>query len=364
MDRKDLLKIVVLVGTAIMVGSMLAPGLLRFGLPGSGPVAGEILSGIAVFNGTIRTYEPFLVVTGQLPESVKNKLLLDEGVRSVNPSSEGHVINVTTRDDVYPVAQLLKKDNIESTTVANIILPVSVELKLSNGTKTKVVSVGTVQVWTEPLVDVDTTVIVSMVASAQDGRLLSYSSAVLLADKVDVSGNATVVSLLGKEYSFTVPWEKRDQVDETALKSKYGNASVKFTRNDYVSFPTSLTVAQITDKKNLAYITFISDTGASISKNFTNKTQVLSDFGNITAVFPDSDLRLITNKTVDLPFNSTLLNSYSISLPSSLDGYSLDSKLYQLKLSKDYSVNETVNVTVSGTAIGNRIVKVESIKAG
>lgn len=358
MEKKDILKIIVLIGVAVMVGSMFAPSLMFNSSNGTPGQTGELVTGMAVFNGTIRTYDPFIYVQN-LPDSVLNEVRLDERVRSVTPDSGGYFINTTTRDDVYPLAQYLKKKGVSPQSVANIILPASLEMELSNGTRIELTSVGAVRVVTEPLVDSDTEVLVQMIATARNGRLESPVSAQILAEAVSVSGNATVSSFEGREYVYTIPWDSRLEIDDSSIP---GN--VDFERNDYISFASPLSVMQISEKKDLEYITFISDTGASVTENFTDKERIISDFGDISVVFPDSSLKIATNETVSLPYNGTALLMYSVEVPPSIGGYSLDGKTIDIKVENEYSLNQSVDIIVNGTAIGNRIVEIEGIQVG
>jgi hypothetical protein len=161
--------------------------------------------------------------------------------------------------------------------------------------------------------------------------------------------------MLGKQYKFIVPWESRGQIDV----SSYSNAS--YDRADYISFPQGLTVLDITEKVKLPYITYITDFSATVNSSFTDKSKVQNDFGNISIVFPDSILVINTHESVDLPYNSTVFNSYMISLPKTISGYSLSGESFNITSTKDFSVNDSVNITIVGKGIGDKIVKIDSI---
>jgi hypothetical protein len=358
MERKDIVKAIVLIGTLIMVGSMFAPSLM-FSPTNDGPVSNdEEITGVAEFSGMIRTYEPVLDVTQPMDEALLTKLRTDERVKLITSYSGGYIINTTTRDDVYPLSQYLRENDVASKSIANIILPPLVELELSNGSKSEVISVGTIKIVSEPLVDTDTHVLVQMIATAKGGRLITPISGKILSKSVDATGIAKISSFEGMHYEFVVPWEERDKVDE----STYSQATYK--RADYISFPGSLSVLQITQMKDLEYITYISDTGASVNENFTDKDQIKNDFGNISIIFPDSNLLIDTNEEVSLPYNGSLSYKYTVSLPASVEEYILDSKNISLKTETKYSLNDSINITVSGVAMGDKIVKIDEIIAG
>jgi deoxycytidine triphosphate deaminase len=358
MERKDILKAIVLLGTLIMVGSMFAPSLM-FGPTDNGQVSNEDeITGVAQFTGMIRTYEPVLDVTQPMDEALLSKLRTDERVKLITSYSGGYIINTTTRDDVYSLSQYLRENDVVSKSIANIILPPVVELELSNGSKTEVISVGSIRIVSEPLVDTDTDVLVQMIATAKGGRLITPISGKILSKSVDATGIAKISSFEGIHYEFVIPWEERDKVDESA----YSQAT--YTRADYISFPGGLNVLQITQMKDLEYITFISDTGASVNENFTDRNQIKNDFGNISILFPDSNLLIDTNEEISLPYNGSLSYKYIVSLPASVEEYIIDSKNITLKSETKFSLNESINITVRGVAMGDKIVKIDEIIAG
>ena len=360
MERNELLKLIVLFGALVMAGSMLAPAFLYKSSSGGTGTSGTTETGTALFNGTIRTYNPILLVKGQLSTEQLTKLQMDSRVKSVSASADGYIINTTSRDDVYPLAQSLAHEGIETWAGANVITPSIMTIKLSNGSDVNVTSQISVLVVMRPLVDSDTEVTVSILGYIQNGFLINYNSADIVSQDISLSGIGTVSSVDGIEHNYIVPWENRSSVDDASLNSTY--ESVDFSRNDYLSFPSGLTVAQIAEKKSLSYITYISDTSASVSANFTDKDKALSDFTGIKVVFPESNLLIVTNKSVSLPYNGTTLYQYSVSVPSTIYGYQLDDNVLLIKTEKEYKLNDTVNVSIYGTVIGNKIVEINDVE--
>jgi len=356
MDKKDILKLVVLLAVLVMVGGMFSPALFfGSGKSGDSTSSGDVVSGVLQFNGSIRTYEPVLLTSGQMPEAIKNELSQDKRINSISPSASGYLINLSSRDAVFPVADYLSKRGINTTTVANVILPSSVDLTLANGSKMEIFASGAVQLITEPFVDTDTMVVVRMSASAQNGRLIKYSTPEILSDYLDIRAESSISALLGKEYSYTIPWESRNDINT----SMYQNAS--YEKADYISFPGGLSVSEITEMAKLPYVTYITDVSATVNDSFANRSMVEQDFGNISIVYPDSALTVITNDALSLPFNGSVLNSYLVEVPGTVNGYSLDTTSYNLSSSNEYSVNDTVNVTIIGRGIGNRVVRIDSV---
>ncbi len=362
MDEKQK-QIYTIIGSLIMVGSLFWGMQYLKGNSGEAVASGSTASGTTEFNGTIRTYEPFLIVQS-MPDSLVSTLRNDERVKSITGGASGYVINASSREDVYSLAEDLRARNVTPSAIAAIIMPARLDVLYGNGSEETVDGTGSIGIWTEPLVDIGSEVTVRMTAVTSGGTLVSYSSPMIASKDVAVALNATVVSLTGKEYSFIVPWENRSSVDEGSLSAVYGNGTVAYSRNDFISFQPALSVAQITAKRALPYITYISDTGASVSGNYTDMNRTISDFNGTAVTFPESELKIATDEPVSLPYAGNVTYGYMISLPSEAGGYSMDPENAPLDLPDQYNVNDTISVTLNGTAMGGRIVKVNGIGPG
>jgi hypothetical protein len=365
MNKEDIMKIVIFALAAIMAGGMFY-GIQYNQQNNSNVPPGAITTGMTGFNGTIRTYDPFLAVDSQIPDSVLAGLRSDERVKSVTNVAGGYLINTTTRDDVFPLAQSLRENGIKSSAIASVILPTYITVQMANGTteNASAALLGSVRVITEPLVDADNDVLVQMIAVVEDNTLVSYSSARIVTQDVTLSGNGTVESVTGKKYQFTIPWNERANISEQSLEATYGNGSVDYVKNDVISFPQGLPIAQIVQKRGLPYITFISDTSASVEGNFTDEGQVSRDFGNVTVVFPDSSLGIMTNSTVNMSFNGTVEYGYLVDIPPQIGDYTIAANPMELAANRTLRQNDSIAIIIDGTAIGNKIVGINGIAAG
>ena len=354
--------VILLVAVAIMIGGMFWG--IQFASGQDNQTQGQTLSGTADFNGTIRIYDPILLIVSEISDPLLTKLRNDERIKAVESTSGGQLLNISTREDVYSVAEMLRSNGVESKGVANIVLPTSLDVRLGNGTLVKVSTgrAGSIKVVTEPLVDADNEVPVTMMAVIINEELVNYNSPIIVSSTVKVNGNASIVSIDGKNYEFTIPWESRAEPDVQSLKEKYGNESVSYERNDLIAFPKKLTVLQQTEIRTLPYVTFISESSALVAQNFTDREQAISDFNNVTIIFPDSLLNIVANETVSLPYNGTSFYSYSVMLPAEMENYSLNNITVQLTSSKVLNVNETIGVNVQGLAMGSRIVKIRTVE--
>ncbi len=353
MDKKDLIKIAAVLGVLIFLGSMLYTGFMSGAFDFQNKQQKDVVvSGTALVNGTLRTYDPILFIasaTSSEIEYIKN----DSRVKAVEPTAQGWIINVTLRDDVYPLAKDLKNRNITTTAAANIAVPSQITLKLANGTEIDTYFSGAViRIAMEPVVDADSDIEIAIVGTALGNRLTGYVSAQINQKKVNLEVNGTVSKLEYITQIFTIPWESRGLVNENTPKT---NGTVSYTKENGISFANELTVNDTIRLKNLSYITYISQFGAGIDENFTNKNTILADFGNATIVFPDSKLYVQSPEDVALNYTKTNQYAYEIGLPKNANGYDLTVQKNQVVTTKKLIENTTVAVKITGTAIGNRL---------
>jgi hypothetical protein len=345
--------ILALVAVAIFIFEMIAIGVLGGGSGGGGTTAGDIQTGTAEFSGVIRTYDPVLVATPALDEGLANELRAMEGVKDVSPSAEGTVINTETRDDVYPIAMYLREKNVTTYGVANIAMPPFVEVEFGNGSAANA-SAGNVaiRIVTEPIVDADTEVRITMIAQVRNGMLYDYGSPLIVTEEEEVEVESTVLSV---KYIYTclIPWEKRNSVSLENLTG--ADYQIKNT----VLFGQPLTVDEVMEKKTLEYVEYIDQYSIECDENFTNITAVENDFGNVT--FPDSVLTVVSNESVELEYEGSVVYSYVFSLPSEADGITLETSETELESDRFYAPDSTVMLQITGTVVGDRMVTIDNI---
>ncbi len=346
MDKKLIGQIIVVAVVLLFIFSSFGPGGWQ---PASPVVGGENISGSILFNGTIRTYEPIIGISGNISQSVIDELRVTEGVMNIRPGQEGYIIDTETRDDVYPIAALLRSKNVSCVSVANIAAPSVMRLQFATKTL-NVTSSGLVKVLTEPLVDAGETVTVSMVGISKNNLLIDYHSAFIVLQEVQLQLDGKVESVNSKTYIYEIPWEERNSVGNM---TEYGKA--EYRKIDAMLFDPPLDVNQIVSKKYLSYITYIDSSSAQVLPSFTNKTQVLSDFENVSVVLPSSLLRISTNQSIDLPYEGTVQYSYTLRL-NDPPGYNLTEKLITITSDKEF--NETFVLEVDALASGKKIVSV------
>ncbi len=356
MEIKNKWKVILaLFAAALFIFEIFALGLLGSGSSGGGST-GEIMAGTAEFTGTIRTYDPILVLPLDTDEEILSELREMEGVQNVIPNSDSITINTETRDDVYPIGEFLRENNVTGYAIANIAMPSLLEVRLGNGSMVNVTAGNfAVRIVTEPIVDVDTEVTITMVVGVLDGIIVNYGSPIIASEEEEIIVDAkiTEVSFI---HTYLIPWEERTSIDENVT-----DYEAVYLQKDSVLLKQPLTREEIMEKKNISYVEYIDQYGIECSENFNNITQIMNDFGsNIT--LPDSILTITSNETVNLNYSGSVVYYYTLSLPEKADGITIGKEEAELELPGSYAINSSVRVKVIGTVIGEKMVAVKSIE--
>lgn len=353
MNKKDIIKAAVIITVVLFITQSFFMG-GGFRLGGGPGITADNVSGTTVFNGTIRTYDPILVLPPDVDQSIIDELRDRQDVMSVRLDPQGVVVETETRDDVYPLALYLRDLNVSSVSVANIALPDRIEVQTDEG-RINVTTIGAVSVITEPLLDADSQVMVSMVAVVSNDQLIGYDSAAIMLQPLALELDANVDALNHKVYTYTIPWESRNSVGNLS-----GYGTVEYNKVDSIVFDSPLTLDQIVAKKQFPYITYIDAYSAMVASGFDNTTQIQSNFQDVPLTLPPSTLEIMTNQTPDLPFDSTVSYSYAMSLPED-SGYEFEELSFTVETDKEYEINSTVKISIDALAAGNRIISVSGI---
>ncbi|MBI5047003.1 hypothetical protein HZC07_04725 [Candidatus Micrarchaeota archaeon] len=353
MEKDTMIKILVVV---VVLGFITE--LFFFGQNSQGNVLTALTAGTpqesvgsTVFNGTIRTYDPVIVLPANTSSSILEGIRSRPGVKGTRTVQNQLVIDTETRDDVYPLATQLKSEGLGVTIIANIALPQTISLTTATGQINATTSkTGVLKIQTEPLVDVDSTVTLSVVGVSRDGEFQGYQSAEILIDRFNSTVNASVTKINYRVYTYKIPWESRNSINVT-------NTS-RYSKTNTIIFSPELSPQQVIVKRGLTYITYIDTSTAEIEPTFENSTKIRADFAGLNVTFPDSNLIVVTNGTDNLPFNSTVKYSYNVLLPNSIKGYKILNQNLTILSEKPVAENSTIEIVVKGSAIGETAMKV------
>ncbi|NYZ74345.1 hypothetical protein H0O00_04330 [Candidatus Micrarchaeota archaeon] len=350
MEKNDIIKILALL---VVVGFITELFFFGGGYKQISPTdtSSRNVTGTAVFNGTIRTYDPLLVLPLNTSQAVIDQLRLHDGVKNVRTDQDGIVVETETRDDVYPIAAFLRTQNVSSLSIANIAVTEDIVVDTATGDINATPAYGVIRVVTEPMLDMDSDVSVSIIAVVSEGFIIDYRSASIMTQQVDIPMEAAVASLNGKIYMYSIPWESRDSLGNL---SAYG--TVSYRRIDSIIFQSPLTVGQIMTKKQFPYITYIDASSAQVEPSFTNVTELALNFQDVQYSLPPSALVIATNQTPDIQFNSTVSYSYTLDISNSSAGYDFGATPFVLETGNEYAVGDSLSLNVSATVIGGRVI--------
>jgi len=310
-------------------------------------------TGITVFNGTLRTYEPFLVLPADTDSSLLEELRDYEGVRNVKVESQGIVVETESRDDTYLVASYLRQKGISSLTNANVVIPQTINVDFEEGREEVRASFSVMVMVTEPVVEAGTEVTISMMAIVRDGYLINYYSPSMLVEETTVLVDADVKQLNYKLYTYDIPWESRNSLGNL---SRY---DADYDRKDLIIFDSPLSTGQVITKNQLSYVEYIDSTSAQLSPDFDNITKLQTDFIGINYTAPSSSLTIKTNETPDINFTADVLYSYDLEL---LEGdYTFKDSVLTVDMYEEQEIGSTVKLNISITAIGANVVSVGKI---
>lgn len=347
MKKNDIVKVVVLLVVLMFILQSFQFSGLDFGGGGGASASGDV-TGLAVFNGTIRTYNSTLYLPSDTGQSILDGLEQMEGVLSVVSYPDGVVVQTETRDDVFPIAEHLRESNVSSIAIANVVIPQVIELDTGAG-KLNVTTYGAIQIITEPILDANSQVTVSMVAVANSKRLIGYQSATILLDEGSVALDAYVSSLDSKVYTYSIPWESRNNIS---------GVNGTYSRKDSIIFTTPLSVSQVIAKKALPFITYIDAGSAQVAPSFDNITQLQLSFKDTNYTLPPSTLVVQTDGTPDLPYSSKVSYSYTFTLMNDSEGFDGS---YSFITDKEYQLNSTHTLNASFVSSGGKIISVRSV---
>ncbi|MBU0527018.1 hypothetical protein KKE92_00930 [Candidatus Micrarchaeota archaeon] len=344
MDKKLIIKIIVVAVVLLFITSSIRPGTFSLGGGSSG---GENITGTVSFEGTIRTYDPYLILESNINDSVVDQIRTMDGVKTVTLEAQGYIIDTETRDDVYPISQKLFGMGVPSYAIANIATPSVMGLQF--GTELlNVTAPGVVRVATIPFLDAGSIVSVTMVGIANGGAIIDYHSQSINSNIVELEFTAEIDQLNSKIYSYIVPWEDRNSVTEE---------SGDYTRSDSLLFDPALSVEQIMIKKQFSYITYIDANSAQVLSTFDNRSQIETNFADVSVIFPNSILTAESDANSTLPFNYTTIYNYNVTLIPPA-GYEMDPT--KISYNSELELNGTINATLEALITGNKIVQVQS----
>jgi len=351
----DFKTIVALLAVGLFVFEIVAIGVLGGGtLPFFEKQEQQVL-GQVEFNGSIRTYDPFLVIPGGIDSSLMTDLKSLDGVKEITAEQGDTVILLETRDDVYSTALYLKTLNITSYTLANIAPPGFVPVLLETGETVNATFSVPIKVETTPLVPPDTMVSVAIVVLVSENAIVNYGSAYILTEEKTVSLTGKVENEMFA-YVYSIPWEERNNITPDDFEA-YGE--VYYQKENMGFFDRELTSDEMLAAKQLDYIEYIDKRSAVFSDDFTDSEEAISDLDAGISFLP-SMLAIISNETLNITYDSS--QSYLYTIRINPGEYTIDENMQVITIESPDEVSaSTVPLSLKGKFIGPILFEIESV---
>ena len=351
----DFKTIVAIIAVGLFVFEMIAIGVLGGGSLPFFQKEEEQNVGQVEFSGSIRTYDPFLVIVGGIDNVLMNDLKSLEGVKEITAEQGNTVVLVETRDDVYPTAVYLKSLNITSYSLANIAAPGIVPVLLETGEEVNASFSVPIKIETTPLVPPDTIVNIAMLVAVSENAVVDYGSAYILTEDKTITLDGTIENEMF-EYSYDIPWEERNNITEDEF-DEYGD--VYYQKNSMGFFERELTQNEIVYAKQFDYIEYIDKKSAVFSEDFSDTEQAASDL-NVSISFSPSTLTILSNETLNLTYDSSLSYIYTVKIDPS--DYLIDENMQVVTLQSTGKINDTeVPISLKGKFVGDVLFEMESV---
>lgn len=332
-------------------------GTQLFSMFSPGQTEGVEVTGETTFNGTIRTYDPFVAFSTATDQSILNEVKAREEVIDVIIDGQYYVAQTETRDDVYPLASYLRSKGVDCFSKANVVFPPTIEVQLAGGNMIEAYPPeSVVGIYVEPVLDAGNEVTVYMEVILVNDMITGYASASLLMETTSILVDATVEQLNYKMYSYSIPWESRNSLGDL---EQYGE--VEYNKIDSMVFNPPLDAGQIVLKKQFSYIEYIDSGSAQVQSDFDNVSQLEKNFQDVSFTLPPSTLAIKTNETPDIPFNATVTYNYNIMFLENSTDYEFDSLSFDIELNEEQEINNTIELNVSVVVAGTKIVSVGEI---
>ena len=332
--------------------------------PSSTGAAQESYRGTANINVTVYSYGAILYAEAptelQKAQILENPEVLALEEMDTESGEQSGVYRITLRDSkkTLEIYSQFKNLGISTIAVAQIGLPDEYTLTLEDGSRMQIHG-GYQQIFLEPVLPAGRQVSYLMMVESDGTNTVGILEAKSYYSNVELSGEGTVVGANASAYVFTVPWEERAEVDAETLQAEYGEGNVTYARNDYIVFSPALTPAETVAFKK-EYVTYISEGSASVEEGFANRTLAEADFMG-RAVFPDSVLQVRAEAAPNLSYGYEQINTYTVNLPETFDGYVLDAGDFVLPSEEHFEINETARVVFNASVTGNTVLGIMEV---
>lgn len=382
MEKGTLIKLAVVLVVLVFVVQII----FIWGGRGKGEEEEEGISGSGVVqtNATIGGYARSLTVVGYDPllEEAKNNLTRMGLITYTVPIDPNTTIyNLADGVTVGEVASRLERLNVSLYSRAYLILPSSLNVTMED---------GEIQVPAIPIdEEIDPTLLTGDTITIRFGvyiinnEIARLGSIEIVPQPKTIPASARVLNITGASYALLVPWEQR-RINRSALDGEFRSINASFNYRELSFISTNLTQGQINtiNALGLQYVAAVSPITISIQTTFANRSAILSDLSEF------ADVLSFPNSTITLGFEGAVGEWIEGNISAIMEGHNLsygmersETLLLELPITiiadKNYTlrggrtrsviapgfhaINETLNVSIDGKVISNRIERIEQI---
>lgn len=356
MNRSDLIKALVVILVLFFVLEPIAIGMI--GNSSGSPKTkiqqtSDSFNGISYFNATVKSYEPYLIIQDANPpvDLLKKLPEVDDLVKIEG----GYAVSLKDTSTLRKVYLEIARLGLKPYPVVNLQLPSLVEV--TDGTINKTLSTNSqnIKLNADPFFDENQQVELRMSVTSENGAVVAYSNPSFVEKAINLNLTAKVDSFSYYFQRYSIPWEIRNTIDVTHLKSLFGESNVTYTQKDFIS-------SKFIGNESFEYITKVEPDKVFISSNFTSKSDAIADLGE-EIVFPDSILDINSPQGYEL--SSGILNTskfiYELTL-SEDESYFIANPYVEMALDSKFQPNETITLELDGKSVGKGITAINNLK--
>src|SRR3989338_1655990 len=218
MDKRQWIKVIFVVVTLIIFMVTLFPvGSFLFGNNSGNETSNEQIIGTTEFDATLSYYQPYLAVAVSLSDEQLKAIRQNEYIEEITQEQKGFVIISKSRENVTAIYNYLKSLGIESQSLATLTLPSKMTMKTGEGKAIEIESNGrTIDYQLSPIFEPGTKLRMTMIVVSVQNKLSGFQPPVLKTEPVELNATGTISKLLGIDYTYSIPWENRNDDAVTA----------------------------------------------------------------------------------------------------------------------------------------------------
>lgn len=314
-----------------------------------------ITSGLASVDVVIEEYEPYLILMEtSISEETINIISETEGVEEVRMAQGSYVVTLLKRENIEQVFSELRRMNLSPQVIAIIRFPPILEVEAPEETIGLVSQGISIQQTLDYILPLGELINASVGVRGQNGQLTELTSFTFESTIVEIEANVTIEEEIGAFTIYEVSWERRNEINTTALKETLNESEIEYAKRSYVELERNLTQQEIIDVQGLDYATYIGGNRIAILSNFSDKEKAQGDLPE-EVVFPSSTLSIPGDASLDVG-EATYRYKYRASIVALPTDYRWIGGYVEVESSEEKTAGEEITALIKAEAISNTLV--------